>query len=462
MSEASNNDDIQPDISSMAEDLGLDLPDMGSGSSPSSNASTSAAGHEDAQINHNAAPQASSMDDFEADDDFDFDFDFDDDDDFTETTAPSAPIESPAPTSAAPAPAPAPSPNETMLKTETETGTAAEADDDDFDFDFDFDDDDTDLSSAPIENNISPSDTHHSQPSHAAPSSPPAPASGTENVPPSASMPEMSSSQEDNYEDDDDFDFDFDFDDDEDVTDTAAQSAPIDNPEHTSSAAPAINDDFDFNFDDDTETDFSDFETSDDLNLDMTSETDSLSDDDMDFDFSLEDDDSGFGSGGYTPEAETTSAPQEAPPPADDDKEPRYIETSAGTLDIETDNILAFLQQLEFDEFCETLQLHPHVYDRIMASDEWSKEEMEFLRSIEPLVKDAEKVAQIREQKAKEAEEEAEAAKHRMPDTTGYEGKDGSLYDPRACESLESMQQLLKDKALDPAQKTHTPYYTYA
>lgn len=346
--------------------------------------------------------------------------------------------------------------------------------DDDFDFDFNDDGDfETDFSaseavaSAPIATPSHPSHIEASPPSM----NDSIDSNHTPNLTGSAPMNDTPQAPitNDPVTNDDDFDFDFgdddddfDFDFDDDTADDNQASSPSVSPESAAPQAVENNDDFDFDFsfDDDDGMDFQDFETSDSLDLDMTTETDNLSE--ADYDFNLQQDDGGFGAGGYAADA-PPSQPENAPalasappePPAapaapsldtlTEDGHPRYIETSAGVMDIETDHILSFLQQLEFDEFLETLQLNGHVYDRIMASDEWSQEEIEFLRSIEPLVKDEEKIAQIRAQKEKEAEE----AKHRMPETSGYEGKDPSTYDPRTCSSIQEVQRLLKEKSLD-------------
>lgn len=69
----------------------------------------------------------------------------------------------------------------------------------------------------------------------------------------------------------------------------------------------------------------------------------------------------------------------------------RYIETSAGTIDIELDDILAELQKLEFDEFIEVLKENNHVYHKILDQREWSEEEMDFLKSIKPLIENPDK-----------------------------------------------------------------------
>ena len=422
------NNNIQPDVNKLLEDLEMDaLPQQ-----------TAAAS---AQTPPAAPPTASTEPDYNDDDDFDFDFDFSSD--------------------------------------EEQAPVTNNDDNDDFDFDFDFSDDDT---TALPHNNIESNASEGAGMSQTLSSPLPSPISDAENP-----LPITNSDDED-----DDFDFDFDFSDDDDLL-SASPSNASDTVTHHASAGMAggasgaegrngdgtgthntsppqaaasdnlsppaqppqmssdNNDDFDFDFDfSDDGQEFQDLEISDSFDLDMTSETDALSDNDLDFNFDLQSDDNGFGTGGYTPEPA-----QEEPEPEPDDSEPRYIETSAGTLDIETDNILGFLQQLEFDEFLETLQLHPHVYDRIMASDEWSKEEIEFLRSIEPLVKDAEKVAQIRAQKAKEEEAEKEAAKHRMPATTGYEGKPESEYSGETYGSQAEMQNALNDRAIDAA--LHAP-----
>lgn len=66
----------------------------------------------------------------------------------------------------------------------------------------------------------------------------------------------------------------------------------------------------------------------------------------------------------------------------------RYITTSAGTIDLELDDILSELQKVEFDEFIQVLTEHNHVYYKILSQRDWSPEEMDFLESIKPLIED--------------------------------------------------------------------------
>ncbi len=102
---------------------------------------------------------------------------------------------------------------------------------------------------------------------------------------------------------------------------------------------------------------------------------------------------------------------------------PRFIETSAGTIDLALDDILVELQKVEFDEFIDVLKRHNYVYDKILTQQEWSEEEIEFLQSIEPLVRDTktlENVQHKEQQKQKTKSNPAAPISHTLIETQTY------------------------------------------
>jgi|GEM_PF-5771052 len=118
----------------------------------------------------------------------------------------------------------------------------------------------------------------------------------------------------------------------------------------------------------------------------------------------------------------------------------RYIETSAGTIDLETDDILAELQKVDFDEFIDVLQKNNYVFDKILVQQDWSEEEMEFLQSIEPLIRDQNKLQEIKDYN--------EDAPNVAPIGEGYD----QLVDTQKYASLKDMFEALSENALKIAQ----------
>lgn len=255
-----------------------------------------------------------------------------------------------------------------------------------------------------------------------------------------------------NDEEDEEFNFDFDDGEGEDSNDDEFNFEDGEDEDTN-------DDDFNFDFGADDGGDFQDLE--DNPSLDFSEEAQekerqSYSDNDDDFDFNFEDEDAdGIGAGGYSQDDDDGEYGSDDYGDTDTDEfgNPRYIETSAGTLDILTHNLLDFLQQLEFDEFLKVLQDNSYVYDRIMADDQWSDEEMEFLRSIEPLVKDSNKIQEVRSQ---------QSFNPTQPMKTGYEDKDVAMMDTRIHKTLAGLYEHIKEKSLalmenNPVKVTHLP-----
>jgi hypothetical protein len=210
--------------------------------------------------------------------------------------------------------------------------------------------------------------------------------------------------EDDEYEDDeeDEYNFDFDFDDTHnDIDDDESDDKENDFYEHS-------NPDENYHHDD----------------ADLDKDLDEDEDEDLDGDDFLR-------SIGLLDEEESSDENEDEYGVEDDDDEeqllggPRYIETSIGTIDLELDDILGALQKVEFDEFIEILQKNNHVYDKILIQQEWSDEEMEFLQSIESLVRDTQKLddigkAEKKKQKKQKKDPSAEPIEHKLINTQHY------------------------------------------
>ena len=392
--------------------------------------------------NISTAPSSQDDNDNDFDDnDFDFDFDFEADEDNIDPASPassspitqSTPLPSPTKHIASSLPPAPPSPASPPINDTPKDLSSAPhiANDDDFDFDFNFDDDentefnfDNDIPSVnsqktPSSMPIPATQTHSSSTAPATQTHSSSPSARIQ-TPPKTSASHLQSNSPlpvtqnyqkiENKEEDDNFDFSFDDDD--------ADSSEEDSED---------NDNFDFNFDDD-DADNTEEDSEDNDNFDFSFDDDDDNEsEETDYDFDFTDENAqGIGSGGFQ-----KKVPQEP-------HENRFIQTSVGVLDTHNDDILERLQELDFDEFLKVLQENPHVYDKILTTGNWSEEEMEFLHSIEPLVRDSKKIQQARDKKSEASPSSASPSASQKP---------RSGFDTRIYQNAEDMYKQLCLKA---------------
>lgn len=119
---------------------------------------------------------------------------------------------------------------------------------------------------------------------------------------------------------------------------------------------------------------------------------------------------------------------------------PRYIETSAGIIDLELDDILGKLQRVEFDEFIDVLKKYNHAYDKILIQQDWSEEEMDFLKSIEPLIRNQDELSEAHHSKK---EKKSSRNKNNTPKTP----EDNKIIKTQSYANVKEMFDALAEKA---------------
>ena len=190
-----------------------------------------------------------------------------------------------------------------------------------------------------------------------------------------------------NFNDDGDFNFDDEGEDEEYPQDFM--------PSRPQSSAPAPSAPLpDYDFDDIDDYDFEDEAYDDDEGDDDEGEDDEAGDDTGYFD-DEEDEDYGDEDYGYDYDDNDYHYDDNDYDDAPYNPNARVVQTSAGEIDLDNDNLLEKLQQLDFNEFIEILQNNPVVFDEVIRQGNWSEEELSFLHSLMPTIRDKDTMSAV-------------------------------------------------------------------